>query len=113
MIENRPFLNYLSHIILILGVLIIAFPLYMTIVASTHTSAEIVQAPISLMPGSHALSNYKTALFSNVGRASVSHMLWVSFVVAIGITLGKLICSLLAAFAVVYFRFPFRKPVLH
>lgn len=109
MIENRPYLTYFSHIVLILGVVIIAFPLYITFIASTHTSAEIVQASLSLLPGVHAIDNYKTALFSDVGRSSVSHMLWVSFVVAMGITLGKIICSLLAAFAIVYFRFPFRK----
>lgn len=109
MIENRPFLNYLSHLILLLGVLVIAFPLYITFIASTHTTNEIVQAPMSLLPGANAVNNYYDALFSNVGRAAVSHMLWVSFVVAIGITAGKIICSLLAAFAIVYFRFPFRK----
>lgn len=109
MIENRPYLTYFSHIVLILGVVVIAFPLYITFIASTHTSAEIMQAPLSLLPGVHAFENYKTALFSDIGRSSVSHMLWVSFVVALGITFGKIICSLLAAFAIVYFKFPFRK----
>lgn len=109
MIQNRPYLTLLSHIILILGVVIIIFPLYITFIASTHTSVDIVQAPLSLLPGGHAFDNYRTALFSDVGRSSVSHMLWVSFVVAIGITFGKIVCSLLAAFAIVYFRFPFRK----
>jgi sn-glycerol 3-phosphate transport system permease protein len=47
MVERRPALGVLSHIILIVGVLIVAFPLYVTFVASTQTAAEIVQAPMS------------------------------------------------------------------
>lgn len=108
MIENRPGLTFASHFILALGVLIIAFPLYVTFIASTQSTPEIMQAPMSLMPGSHMIDNYSRALFEDVGRASVMRMLWVSFVVAMGIALGKIILSLLAAFAVVYFRFPFR-----
>lgn len=108
MIENRPGLTLISHGVLLLGVLIVAFPLYITFIASTHTTADILAAPMPLTPGSHAWHNYSTALFDHTGRAPVLRMLWVSFVVAMGIAVGKIVLSLLAAFAVVYFRFPLR-----
>jgi sn-glycerol 3-phosphate transport system permease protein len=63
MIEKRPGLTVLSHLVLILGVVIVAFPLYLTFVASTQSAAEIAQSvPMSMWPGSHALETYKTAL---------------------------------------------------
>lgn len=98
-----------SHSILLLGVLLVVFPLYITFIASTQPSADISQAPMSLMPGTEMWGNYRRALFeADAGRATVSRMLWVSFVVAMGIAIGKIVLSLLAAFAVVFFRFPFR-----
>ena len=53
MIERRPTLGLLAHAVMILGVLIVAFPLYLAFVASTHTAQEIVQAPMPLLPGGH------------------------------------------------------------
>ena len=52
MIEKRPGLTVLSHLVLILGVVIVAFPLYVTFVASTHTARDIVQVPMPLLPWS-------------------------------------------------------------
>lgn len=98
-----------SHLVLFLGVALVVFPLFITFIASTQTSSDISQAPMSLLPGNEMIDNYRRALFeSDAGRATVSRMLWVSFVVAMGIAVGKIILSLLAAFAVVFFRFPFR-----
>lgn len=64
-----------------------------------------------LLPGSHLWENYRNALLGSGKLGSttnVVHMMWVSFVVAITITLGKIAISLLSAFAIVYFRFPFK-----
>ena len=112
MIERRPALTFLAHVVLILGVLIVAFPLYVAFCASTQTSQEIQQAPMSLLPGSHAIDNYRDALFGSAGsggsNAPVARMMWVSLVCALVISLGKIAISLLSAFAIVYFRFPFR-----
>jgi sn-glycerol 3-phosphate transport system permease protein len=109
MIERRPYLDILSHIILILGVAIIAFPLYVTVIASTQTAQEVAQAPMSLLPGSHFLENYTTVLFGTGGNAPpVARMMWVSTVMALVIAIGKIAISMLSAFAVVYFRFRFR-----
>jgi sn-glycerol 3-phosphate transport system permease protein len=104
-------LDLLAHLILLIGVLLVAFPVYVTFVASTQTAAEVQQAPMSLLPGSHMIENYKQVLMggSNTGSsAPVGRMMWVSLVTALVISIGKISISLLSAFAVVYFRFPGR-----
>ena len=115
MVERSPALKYLAHAIMLLGVLVVAFPLYLAFVASTHTAQDIVQAPMPLLPGSHFWETYKTALLgSDVGAGSiapVARMMWVSLVTALVITFGKISISLLSAFAIVYFRFPFKSLV--
>jgi sn-glycerol 3-phosphate transport system permease protein len=51
MVERRPLLDLLSHGVMLVGVLVVAFPVYLTFVASTHTAQEIIQAPMPLLPG--------------------------------------------------------------
>ena len=112
MVERRPALAIIAHVILIPGVLIVAFPLYVTFIASTQTAADIVQAPMSLLPGNQIVENYTAALQgSGMGGASnapVGRMMLVSLITALVIAFGKIAISLLSAFAIVYFRFPFR-----
>ena len=114
MIERRPGLTILSHLVLMLGVLIVAFPVYITFVASTQSSVQIAQSiPMSLVPGSHMLETYRVALFGGETAAgsriaAAWPMMWVSLVSALVITIGKITISMLSAFAIVYFRFPFR-----
>jgi len=112
MIERNRFMDVLAHAVLILGVMVVAFPVYLTFVASTHTAQEVVQVPMPLWPGEHLLDNYKTALFGDAAKQvsdmAVAHMMWVSLVSALCIAIGKISISLLSAFAIVYFRFPFR-----
>lgn len=111
MVRQRGILDWVSHGILLLGVLVVAFPLYVTLIASTQSLPEIQQAPMSMLPGSHAVENYTRALTqgSSLGStAPVGRMMWISFVTAMVIALGKIAISLLSAFAVVYFRFPGR-----
>ncbi|BEP40587.1 MULTISPECIES: sn-glycerol-3-phosphate ABC transporter permease UgpE [Variovorax] len=113
MVERRSTQGILAHVVMILGVLIVAFPIYLAFVASTHTAQEIVQRPMPLLPGSHMLESYKGALFGRASSAGsnapVAHMMWVSLVTALVIAVGKIAISLLSAFAIVYFRFPFKK----
>ncbi len=112
MVERRPGLNALAHIVLILGVLVVAFPVYITFVASTHTAQEVVQSPMPLLPGSHFVENYLAALQGtgqgSGSKAAVGRMMTVSLITALVIAIGKIAISLLSAFAIVYFRFPFR-----
>jgi sn-glycerol 3-phosphate transport system permease protein len=115
MVERNPWLKLLSHLVLIVGVALVAFPIYITWVASTHTTDEIVQVPMPLLPGTHMIENYSVALSGDRqgtgSHASVGRMMVVSFVTAMVIAVGKIAISLLSAFAIVYFRFPFRMTV--
>ncbi len=115
MVEKRGTSGILAHVVMVLGVLIVAFPLYLAFIASTHTAQEIVQTPMPLLPGSNFWYSYKAALFGSENSAGssapVAHMMWVSLVTALVISIGKISISLLSAFAIVYFRFPFKKTV--
>ncbi|MDR3452894.1 MAG: sn-glycerol-3-phosphate ABC transporter permease UgpE [Rhodoferax sp.] len=112
MVERGRALGIIAHLVLILGVIVVAFPVYITFVASTHTTAEVLQAPMPLLPGSHLIENYTAALMgtgnSQGSNAAVGRMMYVSLVTALVIAIGKIAISLLSAFAIVYFRFPFR-----
>jgi sn-glycerol 3-phosphate transport system permease protein len=109
MVEHRPWLTFLTHAILVLGCLLIAFPIYTTYVASTH-SLDDITSYFPLLPGSHMIENYHQALTAGSGEvmASAGRMMINSAIVAFGIAFGKIFISLLSAFAIVYFRFRFR-----
>jgi len=103
--------RYIAHAILILGVLIVAFPIYYTFVASTHSLQTILRPPLPLIPGDRFFANYYEALFNGVrsiGGVSVTTLLFNSTVMALGIAVGKIAISVLSAFAIVFFRFPGR-----
>lgn len=109
MVEHRPWLTFLTHAILILGCIIIAFPIYTTFVASTHT-LDAITSSFPFFPGRHLIENYRAALTVGSGEvgATVGRMMLNSAIMAFGITFGKIFISLLAAYAIVYFRFRFR-----
>lgn len=108
MVEKRGLGIWMTHAFMILGVLVIFFPIWLAFVASTVTQPEIVKPPMPLWPGDQFWENYSRALFSGV-NVPVATMLFNSLVMAIGIAVGKIIISLLSAFAIVYFRFPGRQ----
>ncbi|HSA89532.1 MAG TPA: sn-glycerol-3-phosphate ABC transporter permease UgpE [Burkholderiales bacterium] len=111
MVENRPGLTVLSHAVLILGVLAVAFPLYVTFVASTLKLEDIMALPMPLVPGDQLLENYSQVLTAGTttgSKAAVSTMLFNSLVMALAIAIGKIVISIIASFAIVYFRFPLR-----
>ena len=112
MVEDRPWLTFLAHAVLIAGVALVAFPLYVTFVASTLTAEEILTVPMPLLPGSHLVDNYSQALNSGStmgASAPVGRMMLNSLVMALAIAVGKISISIIASFAIVYFRFPLRK----
>jgi len=111
MVENRPFVTWISHIVLIIGVLIIAFPIWMTFVAATHDQATMLRPPVPIWPGRHLFENIQTVLTSGYNRPGAVPLyvtLTNSMVMALGVAIGKIFISILAAFAIVYFRFPLR-----
>jgi len=110
-IENRPLSTLVAHLALILGIVIVAFPIYYTFVASTLPVQEILRPPLPLVPGDQFLENYGEALFGGVnqiGGVSVSRLLFNTTVVALAIAIGKIVISILSAYAIVFFRFPLR-----
>jgi sn-glycerol 3-phosphate transport system permease protein len=111
MIERRPLLDLISHAVLIGGALVIAFPLYVAFIASTQTLEEVMQMPMSLLPGDQLVENYTqvlTAGSTKGSKAAVADMLVNSLIMALVIPLGKITISILSSFAIVYFRFPLR-----
>ncbi|MGO4306408.1 MULTISPECIES: sn-glycerol-3-phosphate ABC transporter permease UgpE [unclassified Cupriavidus] len=111
MVERRPILDFITHLVLILGIVVVAFPVYLTFVASTLTAEQVLDAPMTMIPGGHLFENYRTVLFRGVGEAAspVATMMKNSLIMALGIALGKIAISIISAFAIVYFRFPLRK----
>jgi sn-glycerol 3-phosphate transport system permease protein len=112
MVERTSlFARILPHTVLWIGILIIAFPVYIAFIASTHDAATVSNGQFGLLPGSFFLENYRRVLFegtSSTTREPVATMLVNSFVMAVAIATGKIFISILSAFAVVYFKFPFR-----
>lgn len=111
MVEHRPLSAIIAYIILALGVLMVAFPVYLAVIGSTHDAATVVRGNMPLTPGNHTLENYYRAIFvggSRLAKEPVGTMLLNSFITAIGIAVGKIFISILSAYAIVYYRFPFR-----
>ncbi len=117
MIQRNPILDFFTHLILILGVLVVFFPIYVTFIGSTQTAAQIQTSnPISLMPGGNFVESYRIALFGGKTEAGATigaagPMMLISLASALIIAIGKIAISLLSAFAIVYFRFPFKNAV--
>src|SRR6202165_3096942 len=111
MVEHRRFGNLLPHLVLLAGVAIVAFPVYLAIIASTHDNTVIANGQMPLYPGSHGLETYWNTIVSGTGkttRAPVGGMMLNSLVMAIGIAVGKIAISIISAYAIVFFSFPFR-----
>lgn len=110
MIENRRGLDIFCHVMLIIGVLLILFPLYVAFVAASLDDTQVFQVPMTLIPGPHLWQNISHIWHAGVGNNSAPFglMLFNSFVMAFAITVGKITVSMLSAYAIVYFRFPLR-----
>jgi sn-glycerol 3-phosphate transport system permease protein len=111
MVENRPFLNFLTHLVLITGIAMVVFPVYLAFIASTRGPSDFLTGVVPLTPGHEMLKNYGTLLgsgASNAGAPPFLLMLGNSLVMAILVAVGKIAISIISAFAIVYFRFPFR-----
>ena len=112
MVERQTlFARILPHAVLIAGVCIVAFPVYLALLASTYDAATVQTGQMTLLPGNQMLQNYERILFSGTNsttREPVGTMLMNSFIMAMVIALGKIAISLISAYAIVFFRFPFR-----
>ncbi|MEQ5223326.1 sn-glycerol-3-phosphate ABC transporter permease UgpE [Providencia alcalifaciens] len=110
MIEKNRGLSLFSHSMLILGILVILFPLYVAFVAATLDDKAVFDTPITLIPGTHLWENL-TYIWNN-GVAANSAPFWLmlvnSAIMALVIAIGKITISMLSAFVIVWFRFPCR-----
>lgn len=104
--------NFFAHLVLWVGLAITAFPLYVAFVASTLTTQDIAQAPMPLLPGDQGWSNYRQVLIDGMGGSHLSPPVWTmlsnSLAMALVIAFGKIVVSVISAYAVVFFRFPGR-----
>ena len=112
MVERRPFLTFFAHTTLIVGLAFICLPLWITLVASSHDLPRMFQSPAPLWFGDHLIENYRTVLTQGLSGGANAPPVWPmmvnSLVMALVIAIGKITISILSAYAIVYFRFPFR-----
>jgi sn-glycerol 3-phosphate transport system permease protein len=114
MVENRPLMTVLAHLVLIFGVVVMVFPLWVAFVASTLDSADFNSIPVPLLPGGHLIDNYRAVLgqgVASMGGAPAGRMLANSLVMALSVAIGKIVISLFSAYAIVFFRFPLRRVI--
>ncbi|WP_347558966.1 sn-glycerol-3-phosphate ABC transporter permease UgpE [Robbsia sp. KACC 23696] len=110
MIEHRRGFDLFCHAVLIVGLVLIAFPLYIAFTAATMNESEVFTVPMSLIPSTHLFENIAHVWTQGTGNATApfGHLLLNSLAMALGITAGKIVVSILSAYAIVFFRFPFR-----
>jgi sn-glycerol 3-phosphate transport system permease protein len=111
MVEHRRLGKLLPHLVLLVGVAVVAFPVYMAMIASTHDNAVIANGQMPLTPGAQGFENYWHTIVAGTGkttRAPVGGMMLNSLVMALGIAVGKIVISIVSAYAIVFFSFPFR-----
>ena len=104
MIEHNRALDWLTHTIMVSGVIFVCFPIYYAFVAATLPVAEVVKVPMTLIPGDQLLNNVRTAW----EQANLGRQLFNSFVMAFVITVGKITISILSAYSITYFSYRFR-----
>ena len=110
MVEKRPFRTILTHSILVIGIIVIIFPIYIALVASTHKKKDIATT-VQPWFGDHIIQNYTTIIKTGkktAGGVPVGFMMVNSLIMAVGIVVGKITISIISAYAIVYFRFPLR-----
>jgi len=107
--------NWSTHLILLAGVVVFAFPVYLAFVGSTHDLGTVSRGEMGLRPGPYLVKNYAQTWLTGSGErirvAPVRQMMRNSLIMALVIPTGKIAISLLSAFAIVFFRFPLRLPI--
>jgi len=104
--------GWIPHTVLLLGLALVVFPVYVAFVASSLPLRDILDAPMTLVPGPNLVANYREALALGTAGTNgqpVARMMLNSLVMALAIAIGKIAISLPSAYAVVFFRFPLRR----
>ena len=101
MIERTPVLNFLTHLILVVGLLLMLIPIWIAFVAATHDLTTVNTAPVEMWPGPHLFENAREAwVRSDFGQKFVN-----SFIVATGVVIGKITIAAITAFSIVFFNY--------
>lgn len=98
-----------DHLVLITGVIFMVAPVLLAFISSTHEAVTIYRSGMQLLPGDHFLETYEAVIFRAGGFTKEVNgfvMLKNSLILGLGFAIGKIIISMLAAYAIVYFRFP-------
>lgn len=106
--------RWIAHLTLVLGVVIVAFPIYVVFVGSTHPVTSFLRPPLPLLPGPDGPANYAEAFGGGVrriGGVSVGGLLLNTAIVALAIAIGKIVISMASAYAIVFFRWRLRMAV--
>lgn len=108
MIENRKGFDLFCHAVLIAGIAVIVFPVYVGFCAATMNAREVFTVPLSLVPSTHLFENVAAIWRRGSGGMTTPFgtLLVNSVVMALVIAAGKISASILSAYAIVYFRFP-------
>ncbi|KQW74998.1 ABC transporter permease [Devosia sp. Root413D1] len=104
MIERSPFFDALTYAVMIIGLILVVIPFWIVIVAASQSLQEVSRVPISLLPSDQLWVNLSEAW----DRADLAPKMLNSFIVAIGVTVGKITLASLSAFAIVFFSFKAR-----
>ena len=104
MIERSPVFDFITYVAMAIGAVLVLVPFWITLVAASQSLQEISRVAISLLPSNYLLDNLAEAW----ARADLGPKMLNSFVVAIGVTIGKIVLASISAFAIVFFRFPLR-----
>ncbi len=104
--------RWLPHVVLLIGLVIFAFPIYLAFIGSTHDAPTIARGDMPLTIGPNLVENYQQALTNGTGERVKATpaliMMRNSLYMALAIVVGKIAISVLSAFAVVFFEFPGR-----
>jgi sn-glycerol 3-phosphate transport system permease protein len=101
MIERSPILNTVTHVLMIIGLLLAAFPIYVVFIASTHDLPTVNRVPMSLWPGEHMIQNYSVVW----NKSDFGNKMLNSLIVSVGVTVGKISLAAITAFSIVFFNY--------
>jgi len=104
MVEKTPILDTFTYVFLVLGIFIVGFPIIYSLIAATLPLEDVSKVPIPLIPGDQFMVNMKEAWT----RGNLGTQIFNSFVMATGITIGKISISIIGAFSIVYFDYRLR-----
>lgn len=104
MVEKTPLLDVFTYTFLIVGIFIVGFPIIYSLIAATLPLEDVSRVPMPLIPGDQFMVNIKEAW----SRGDLGTQILNSFLMASGITFGKIVISMIGAFSIVYFDYKFR-----